>query len=270
MNDVFEPPKPYALMDLDDTLFQTKRKLQSANLDVQNLSVASVNKHGEPLSFFTPKQKYFFDWLSQSTTLIPVTARDTQEIKRVKLPFYHQQVLTHGAVIVDKGGAHNDTWQTHIKQHLKLQQKSLHTITRLLDDINCSDRQLYGKPTLLITPHSDLFHGEKLTIYLAVKHSNKKHNVLKSLSMRLSYEIPDGFYVHCNANNLAILPKAVHKRHAVEFLLQTQFAKDVPTFGFGDSLADYPFLQALDWYGTPNKGQLHDHWATLLWEATDD
>lgn len=259
MNHTPDIIRPYALMDLDDTLFQTKRKL--GDFDTQPLSVASVNKQGEPLSFFTAKQANFFHWLNQSTTLIPVTARDTTEIKRVKLPFYHHKVLTHGAVILDGRDKPNPTWQMHIKQHLLKQQTQLQAIARLLDDINRFESKLIGTQALSVTPHSDTFNGENLTIYLAVKHKQKKHHFLETLAISLPQQIPDGFYIHHNANNLAILPKAVHKCHAVEFLLQNVLNQDVPTFGFGDSLADLPFLQRLDWYGTPNKGQLHDNFA---------
>ncbi len=92
--------KPYALMDLDDTLFQTQRKIAAWQLPMDGLVAATVDKQNAPLSFLTPKQRHFFNWLSQSTELIPVTARDTTEIMRVKLPFDSWQVLTHGAVIV--------------------------------------------------------------------------------------------------------------------------------------------------------------------------
>ncbi|MBX4377814.1 hypothetical protein K4H02_22425, partial [Mycobacterium tuberculosis] len=64
------------------------------------LVAATVDKQNAPLSFLTPRQHHFFNWLSQSTELIPITARDTTEIMRVKLPFDSWQVLTHGAVIV--------------------------------------------------------------------------------------------------------------------------------------------------------------------------
>ena len=256
--------QPYALMDLDDTLFQTKRKLPATD---EVLICASVNKQGEPLSFFTQKQASFFHWLSAHTTLIPITARDTTEIQRVKLPFDDFKVLTHGAVILDKDNQPNHAWQTHIKQKLKAEQTTLRTITRLLDDINGFESSLLGKTALSITPHTENFDGEKLTVYLAVKHNQKKHRVLETLAERLTYELPDGFYVHHNANNLAVLPDFVHKRHAVYFLMQNHFIKERPVFGFGDSLADLPFLRLLDWYGTPNKGQLHDNIGQLLWES---
>ena len=103
--------KPYALMDLDDTLFQTQRKIAAWQLPMDGLVAATVDKQNAPLSFLTPKQCHFFNWLSQSTELIPVTARDTTEIMRVKLPFDSWQVLTHGAVIIEPSGQICARWQ---------------------------------------------------------------------------------------------------------------------------------------------------------------
>ncbi|WP_349773364.1 hypothetical protein [Psychrobacter sp. WY6] len=58
--------KPYALMDLDDTLFQTQRKIDAWDLpttEAENLVCATVNKQGEPLSFMSQRQATFFNWL---------------------------------------------------------------------------------------------------------------------------------------------------------------------------------------------------------------
>lgn len=255
--------KPYALMDLDDTLFQTQRKIDAWNLatiENENLVCATVNKQGEPLSFMTTRQVNFFNWLLTSTELIVVTARDTSEIKRVKLPFNSWQVLTHGAVILDKNGKPQTQWQQHIYNELAPLQDKLNQLSQLFNKHSSSERS-----QLVFTPHSDSFNNgvanEKLTIYLAIKHAQKDHQALIELAARLPTLIRDfdkHFYVHVNANNLAILPHAIHKRHAVQFLLDNHLDNERPSFGFGDSLADLPFLQLLDWYGMPNHGQLHD------------
>lgn len=50
---------PYALMDLDDTLFQTQRKIEVWQLPTQGLVTATVNKQGEPLSFLRKNKPSF-------------------------------------------------------------------------------------------------------------------------------------------------------------------------------------------------------------------
>ncbi len=264
--------KPYALMDLDDTLFQTQRKIDAwdlATAEAENLVCATVNKKGEPLSFMTARQASFFNWLLTSTELIAVTARDRYEIQRVKLPFNSWQVLTHGAVIVMPDAKLLDTWQQHIYEQLAPLQNKLNQLSKLF-----ASHSQNTNSQLVFTPHSDTFDignnsktgfddtpkSETLTIYLAIKHAQKNHQALVDLANELPLLIRDferDFYVHVNANNLAILPHAIHKRHAVQFLLDNHLDSQRPSFGFGDSLADLPFLQLLDWYGMPNHGQLH-------------
>lgn len=254
--------KPYALMDLDDTLFQTQRKIDAWDLPTSNpeeLICATVNKQGEPLSFMTQRQASFFNWLLASTELIVVTARDRSEIKRVKLPFSSWQVLTHGAIILNQDGKLQAQWQQHMYSGLKPLQDKLNQLSQLFSKHSSNDNS-----HLKFTPHTDSFDNgadnEELTIYLAVKHAKKDHQALIELAAQLPILIRDFdkyFYLHVNANNLAILPHVVHKSHAVQFLLNQHLDGTRPSFGFGDSLADLPFLQLLDWYGMPNHGQLH-------------
>nr|WP_317198570.1 HAD hydrolase family protein [uncultured Psychrobacter sp.] len=256
--------KPYALMDLDDTLFQTQRKIDAWDLptaESESLVCATVNKQGEPLSFMSQRQASFFNWLLASTELIVVTARDRDEIKRVKLPFDSWQVLTHGAIVLTNDGKLLSAWQQHMYQQLSPLQDKLHQLSQLFATHSKNENS-----HLVFTPHIDSFStgssNKGLTIYLAIKHAKKDHQALIELAKKLPTLIRDferHFYVHVNANNLAILPHAVHKRHAVQFLLDQHLDVKRPSFGFGDSLADLPFLQLLDWYGMPNHGQMHDH-----------
>jgi hydroxymethylpyrimidine pyrophosphatase-like HAD family hydrolase len=257
--------KPYALMDLDDTLFQTQRKIDAWDLpttEPESLICATVNKQDEPLSFMSQRQATFFNWLLASTELVVVTARDRSEIKRVKLPFDSWQVLTHGAIILTSDGGLLSSWQQHMYSKLAPLQDKLNKLSELFASHSQSEQS-----HLVFTPHIDSFHNgsddEELTIYLAIKHAQKDHQALVDLAEKLPTLIRDfdqDFYVHVNANNLAILPHAVHKRHAVQFLLEHHLDHQRPSFGFGDSLADLPFLQLLDWYGMPNHGQLHEQY----------
>ncbi|PKH78643.1 HAD hydrolase family protein [Psychrobacter sp. 4Bb] len=261
--------KPYALMDLDDTLFQTQRKIDAWDLPTterETLVCATVNKQDEPLSFMSQRQAIFFNWLLASTELIVVTARDRSEIKRVKLPFDSWQVLTHGAIILTSDGALLSSWQQHMYSKLAPLQDKLNQLSQLFASHSQSEQS-----HLVFTPHIDSFNNgsidEELTIYLAIKHAQKDHQALVDLAEKLPTLIRDfdqDFYVHVNANNLAILPHVVHKRHAVQFLLEHHLDHQRPSFGFGDSLADLPFLQLLDWYGMPNHGQLHEQYQSKL------
>lgn len=278
--------KPYAFMDLDDTLFQTQRKIDGWDLPTANkdrLVCASVNKKNEPLSMMTVRQQAFFNWLRLSTELIVVTARDRQEIKRVKLPFNSWQVLTHGAVILHGSGESLTAWQQKMGTVLTPLQDKLYKLVDVIEDYN----QTQGGDLKLALHHDEFIEPEQavnsvktlnqplyvpdhtlseMLIYIAVKHRKKDHQALQDFGnwlLAVYPELKSDFYIHSNANNLAILPHGIHKRHAVAFLLEHHLDDMRPSFGFGDSLADLPFLQLLDWYGTPNHGQVHDHIRSL-------
>ena len=178
--------KPYALMDLDDTLFQTQRKIDAwdlPNSNTEKLICASINKKGEPLSFMTQRQANFFNWLLASTELIVVTARDTSEIKRVKLPFNSWQVLTHGAVILTSDDNPLSEWQQHIYNELAPLQDKLSQLSKLFTSYSKSDNS-----QLVFTPHTHTFNSNndsnkhELTIYLAIKHAQKDHQALIELA----------------------------------------------------------------------------------------
>jgi len=253
--------KPYTLMDLDDTLFQTQRKIEAWDLpttEQDKLVCATVNKNNEPLSMMSKRQSAFFNWLLASTELIAVTARDRSEIKRVKLSFSSWQVLTHGAIILMPDGQLLSVWQQNMYDKLVPLQDQLTQLVAHINNYSAQSDSCHND--LVFTPHTDSFNDTELTIYLAIKHAQKDHQVLADLAQQLPTLMPDFnqyFYVHVNANNLAILPHVIHKQHAVQFLLENYLDNQRPSFGFGDSMADLPFLQLLDWYGMPNHGQLH-------------
>ena len=85
-----------------------------------------------------------------------------------------------------------------------------------------------------------------LMVYVAIKHRHKDHDALLQFAAQLPSvlnEVPDlgdEFYIHVNANNLAILPRRQQTSRDA-FLLDYHLDKNRPCFGFGDSLADLPF-----------------------------
>lgn len=78
--------KPVFLCDLDDTLFQTRRKMVD-ELDLPPFRVGALDRSLTPRSFMTEEQSMLVDWLLEHAEFIPVTARGTEEISRVNIPF---------------------------------------------------------------------------------------------------------------------------------------------------------------------------------------
>lgn len=245
--------KPIILTDLDDTLFQTKRKIE-INGYSEAFEMAAFDREMQPRSFFTEKQSIFTKWLLDTTILIPVTARGTEEFSRVKIPFNSFKITTHGAVILDENNQPLATWKELITEALKPVQSILQEKQKLL-----SDKFKHHKINAWARINTEY---DNTNIYLVAKHKDSSQiKELYDLCDEIDKETGlDGFYIHRNDNNIAWLPKSIEKSNATRFLISLleQTYPNSPIIGFGDSISDYSFLQLCDWYGTPNKGQLHN------------
>ncbi|MFU7617224.1 hypothetical protein ACNAPE_28765, partial [Klebsiella pneumoniae] len=101
--------KPVVFSDLDDTLFQTRRKMVD-ELALEPFRTGALDRSLTPRSFMTEEQAMLVDWLLEHADLIPVTARGTEEISRVQIPFRSWAVTTHGAVILRPDGTPDSDW----------------------------------------------------------------------------------------------------------------------------------------------------------------
>jgi hypothetical protein len=70
--------RPLVFVDLDDTLFQTARKMPEGVAR----AVATLDVNGQPNGFMTPVQQALVDWLLGSADVVPVTARSVEAYSR--------------------------------------------------------------------------------------------------------------------------------------------------------------------------------------------
>ncbi|WP_312947126.1 hypothetical protein [Superficieibacter sp.] len=242
--------KPVFLSDLDDTLFQTRRKMVN-ELDLEPFRTGALDRSLQPRSFMTEEQAMMVDWLLEHAELIPVTARGTEEISRVQIPFHSWAVTTHGAVILNADGTPDADWQTHMLNSLKPYEEKLlsmqRQITELMDarGINAWARLNYeygNVPVYLVMKHRDSTRLDEL---------NAIGDEIETIFSTA------GFYIHRNSNNIAWLPDPVEKGLAVDWLLQKLRAERgvFPVFGLGDSLSDHRFMKLCTWYGVPQQSQ---------------
>lgn len=238
--------KPLFLMDLDDTLLQTARKMP---VDMPR-QVAALDKHGQPLSFTNPKQQAFIEWLLACADVVPVTARSVDAFKRVQIPFKQGAICAHGAVILSADGQLDKYWH-------ELMQQRLNPYLNLLEDIQKTLVSIGQQ--LNLTLRTWLVEEQGLACYALAKQSGHDDVVLADVEkqLRQQFDLTE-FYIHRNANNLAILPKVLHKKFAVDYWLQQdeKHHGQRPILGFGDSLSDVAFLKVCDWWATPQQGQL--------------
>lgn len=251
--------KPFFLCDLDDTLFQTQRKIAQYGYP-ESVQSAAVDQSGKARSFMTQMQAHWVEWLLESTNLIPVTARGTEEISRVLIPFKGWKITTHGAVILDATNQPDADWRSHIESSLAPYQEILkHKQALLTQRFEAAGIQAWARMNV---------EYDDLNIYLVAKHTDSnKIDELYHLCDQIDEQTGlEGFYVHRNSNNIAWLPNCIEKAHATQFLLakiREQFPH-TPIVGFGDSISDHGFLKQCDWFGMPNHGQMYEELNSTL------
>ncbi|CDG20202.1 conserved protein of unknown function [Xenorhabdus poinarii G6] len=257
--------KPVFLTDLDDTLFQSRRKLQEIS-DISTLRVGASDRQCAPHSYMTGEQAMFVDWLLAYAEVIPVTARTTEQLSRVHVPFSSWRILSHGAVLLTPDGSVDEPWQLHMLSALAPYRDKLDELARL-------SQRLVATYGLDAWARIDCEYGDQ-PVFLIIKHRHHhKLNELNLLAEALAQEshFHQHFYFHQNNNNLTVLPKCVDKGLATQHLLQKLRAERgvFPVIGLGDSLSDHRFMQFCDWFGMPQQSQFADTLMTALFGAVN-
>ncbi|MEA9389600.1 hypothetical protein SJI19_03360 [Acerihabitans sp. TG2] len=242
--------KPVVFSDLDDTLFQTRRKMTD-ELALAPFRPGALDRAMTARSFMTEEQSMLVDWLLEHTDFIPVTARGTEEISRVTIAFHSWMIATHGAVILTPKGQPDQEWQAHMLDSLAAYRERLLTMQREIT-------ALMARRGINAWARINYEYGDT-PVYLVMKHTD---------STRLAelYAIGDeiettfstqGFYLHRNGNNIAWLPKPVEKGLATQYLLQKLRTQRgvFPVIGLGDSLSDHSFMKLCHWFGMPQHSQ---------------
>jgi hypothetical protein len=234
-----------ALVDLDDTLFQTLGKCPP-DVPAEALAPIGYARDGAPLSYATPRQMSFLDWLSDSTLLIPVTARSRDALERVRIG-WTRAICAHGGLILDSAGGADPRWHDRMAAQAQAHAGSLAALAqRILDEAG-------GAPLRV-----RVLEEGGLPLYVLAKHSDGDAEALAAAIDPVVPEVPAGWTVHRNGNNAAFLPPFLGKQHAVEYLmpeLRRQYP-DAPVIGIGDSLTDAPFMALCDFAMMPSRSQL--------------
>lgn len=230
--------------DLDDTLFQTRRKLRG---DEGPLTPATVDTRGEPHSFCTPPQQALLAHFQASgMTVIPVTGRDRAAMSRVRVPFTSWRVLDHGATILTPEGETDPGWSAYVLEHLRNVAEHLAHCTEGVRDLA---RELGCR----LRRHEA--HGAHLMT--VAKHPEADPEALGLLQARWeALASGSDLQVIANANNVTVLPSRPGKADAVRYLLEQHFPDAPLILGLGDSISDLGFMNVCHFAVTPPRGQL--------------
>lgn len=259
--------KPVLLTDLDDTLFQSRRKIKSASAS-SDFRVGALDRKSSPHSYMTEEQSMLVDWLLAHAECIPVTARNTEQLSRVQIPFNSWCIASHGAVLLTPEGVVDEHWQSHMLQELMPYREKLQALERWSHHLIES----YGMDAWA---RLDYEYGD-IPVFLIIKH--RDHDSLNELNLLAETLVKENhfyfhqhFYIHQNNNNLTLLPKCVDKGLATRHLLQRLRAERgvFPVIGLGDSLSDYRFMHMCDWFGMPRQSQFADTLMTALFGAVN-
>lgn len=243
---------PLMLVDLDDTLFQTHRRITPQ----ADFKMVTTDKQGQPLAYMNPIQQHFVQWLLHNTHLIPVTARSAEALSRVHLPFDYGAVCSHGGTVLNADFSVNREWHIQMQCALAPYQKKQQILIEVLQ------KQAFEFGSI----RTWVVDEQGLGLYVVAKQNTENDNpyapnFLPQLLNTLSPSLLEDFYFHLNGNNLALIPKPVSKANAARFLLQRFASQQRPILGFGDSLSDVEFLNLCHWWGMPNHSQLN-RWVT--------
>ena len=236
-----------ALVDLDDTLFQTLGKCPE-DVPVEALAPIGYARDGEPLSYATPLQIRFLDWLSEGTLLVPVTARSRDALDRVRID-WTRAICAHGGVVIGSERKTDPGWTARMAAEADRYAEALAELARRVESEA-------GGAALRIR----VLEEEGLPLYLLVKHETGDSAILAAVTDRVVPHVPPGWTFHRNGNNVALLPPYLGKQHAVAYLipeLRRQYP-DTPVIGIGDSLTDAPFMALCDYAMMPTRSQLAD------------
>lgn len=244
--------KKFLFLDLDDTIFQTRFKCPEHDLFMP----VAYYANGEICSWMTKKQAAFFEWLHQEMILIPTTARDEDAFSRVKLPFVNDAILNHGGTILQPNRQPDPVWHEQIV--IQIQEKQTDEILKKLGIMINHFAEEHG-----FSGRVRFVETQGTLLYLVLKDPAWKEGSLQRVQQAclapwLATAEGADFYIHCNANNLAVLPRFLNKTHAVQYVL-TRLQKnygDFLTFGMGDSYTDAPFMAQCDYALIPPQTQL--------------
>lgn len=247
---------PIFLVDLDDTLFRTRRKHVDFTNEQLTLGARVLDPDASPdrHSYMDPTQKVMVDWLLRCAEVIPVTARGTESYAKVQIAFNSHAILSNGAVILDPDGKPDAEWRDIVT----------HRLSPYADHFEELLEAGRAKSTEMgVSIRSWAVIEDGLATYVVFKENGGEGTRLQEIVPVVEQE---GWVRHHNGNNLALIPPVISKRLASEFLLARlrREAPHRPVFGLGDSTSDMSYMSICDWWGAPRVSQLADVVAKAL------
>jgi hydroxymethylpyrimidine pyrophosphatase-like HAD family hydrolase len=235
--------QPVAFVDLDDTLFASRKK-QSSGI----VSTAAVDRRGAPNSFLNQTQAAFWEWLTRSgCTIVPATTRSLESFRRVQLPFQDHAICAAGSIILDPAGVRVAEWERHVRHCLSA--ADVASVERLLE-ANVGRHDACSEPII----------NDGQIRFFRVHHPSRTLAPLSELRELLERQLGSHWTLQLTHNHLSIVLRQFSKRAAVLWLLKNRFQHATFSMGAGDSLGDIDFMAECDY----SLGPQNSHWQHAL------
>ncbi len=226
-------------IDLDDTLFQTRRKNSQGIIPATRTALTGKG------SYMTQAQKLFFDLFNESkkVKIIPTTARDLKQYHNTLLSDsarIETAILYFAGMILEKGHEEKQ-WQQKIQRAYQQLDKSI--------------LQLFIEVKAIIAAHPQFILYNVDDYYITVKAKQDCPIAIREtiFSQLKTMEI-EGYFIHQNDRALSLLPQFLNKKFAVQYLIEKY--QPSLTLGVGDSLTDLSFMAVCDFRIFPKKAQI--------------
>jgi len=237
--------RPIMFADLDDTFFQSLRKVPETQHEGKVLVSEAISGNH---SYQTIKQQNLFAWLAATTDIIPVTARSSRSFANVKLDFGATfKIVGNGAVVIKPNGEIDQQWHEILVSETSKELETIHAL-----EAAC----------LAVAAELGIAVRCPQSIENGIRHSVIVKQDDPDVELRLSeilagVSVPTGWTSHLNSNNLAFTVPSVSKKRATEYVMsQIPDIDHRITFGLGDSFTDMHFMGLCDFFATPMRGQV--------------
>ncbi|MDR0354278.1 MAG: hypothetical protein LBJ64_00845 [Deltaproteobacteria bacterium] len=247
-DEIVLPDGPLAavFLDLDDSVFQTRRKCPPGPLET-----ATLDSQGRPSSYFGFGQRCLLELFSWRTLIVPTTARDRAAFGRVKFDFRHGAILNHGGLILRPDGEIEPVWQERMRplcaEAGPLLAAVLDSAERVMrhNNLNCRAR---------------IIGDAGLDFYVVVKSNESRVEDLRTILNEIKgSELGRQIRIDLNDNNLAFRPLFLDKAEAAAYFAENLLppnCRDLPTIGLGDGFSDLEFMRRCDFLLTPRGSQI--------------
>jgi hydroxymethylpyrimidine pyrophosphatase-like HAD family hydrolase len=237
--------RPIMFADLDDTFFQSLRKVPDTEHEGKILVSEAISGNH---SYQTIKQQNLFAWLSATTDIIPVTARSSRSFANVQLDFGATfKIVGNGAVVIKPDGEIDEQWHEILVSETSKELEAIHALEQACLSVA-------AELGIAVRCPQSIENGIRHSVIVKQDDPDVKIRLNEILA---GVSVPDGWMSHLNSNNLAFTVPSVSKKRATEYVMsQIPDIDQRITFGLGDSFTDMPFMGLCDFFATPMRGQV--------------